>query len=175
MDKNISPDGEAEQGLPIALKLYFPLQQPIFGLAPIITMPHCGYLGCATFDSVDVFVFKSKCDLIMGSDTHNYDPLSRGNCQTGWLRTVVDERLLSQASGVHFINKFRSARPISKLPKLPRNLKLVIKTALFPKYYFFSLLQNFCLCTDEFMALNGNPWLAGWQWTRVRQFGAIEN
>ncbi|KAG8313243.1 hypothetical protein J6590_006803 [Homalodisca vitripennis] len=83
--------------------------------------------------------FKSKCNLIRGSDIHSYETRGRDNYRTGRHRTVVHERLPSQ-SGAQFVNK------------LPNFIKSAAMLKAFKTRLKSALLSEAFYNTDEFMA-----------------------
>ena len=98
---------------------------------------------------------KSKCNLIRGSDIHSYEARGRDDYRTGRHRTVVYERLPSQA-GVHFVNSLPNS--IKDAP-MPKAFKTRLKICLGIQAFYN---------TDEFMghnwetALITNNRLTGW-------------
>ncbi len=86
-------------------------------------------------------LFKSKCEGMRGIDIHSHETRGRENYRTGRHRTVVNERLLSQA-GVHLVNKLPNSIRSALMPKA---FKLRLKQ---------SLIANAFYSSDEFMAHN---------------------
>ncbi len=106
--------------------------RPAFKNLKLLTLP-CLYI----FETA--LFFKSKCNPIRGSDIHSYDTRGRDNYRSGRHRTVVFERLPSQA-GARFVNKLPNS---IKNAVMPKAFKSRLKTALISEAFY---------STDEFMA-----------------------
>ncbi len=103
-----------------------------FKTLKLLTLP-CLYIleTCTTF--------RLKCDLIRGSDIHTYETRGRENYRTGRHRTVVHERLPSQA-GVQLVNRLPNSINSALEPKA---YKTRLKTVLIAEAFY---------STDEYMA-----------------------
>ncbi|KAG8334583.1 hypothetical protein J6590_086965 [Homalodisca vitripennis] len=83
----------------------------------------------------------SKCVKTSGQDIHSYETRARGNYRIGQHRTVIYERLPSQA-GVHFINKL--PHRIKNAPT-PKAFKIRLKRFLATQAFYN---------VDEYLAKN---------------------
>ncbi|KAG8315464.1 hypothetical protein J6590_070187 [Homalodisca vitripennis] len=72
----------------------------------------------------------SKCALTRGQDIHMYETRGRANYRTGRNRTVVYERLPSQA-GVQFLNRLPNSIKHAPTPALKTRLKRFLVSQAF--------------------------------------------
>ncbi|KAG8308630.1 hypothetical protein J6590_105165 [Homalodisca vitripennis] len=90
----------------------------------LLTLP-CLYILETTFFCM------SKCALTRGRDIHMYETRGSANYRTGRHRTVVYERLPSQA-GVHFLNRLPNSIKDAPTPKaLKTRLKRLLVSQAF--------------------------------------------
>ncbi len=106
--------------------------KPAFKNLNLLTLPCLYILETCLF-------FIGKCDLVRGIDIHSHETRGKENYRTARHRTVVHERLPSQA-GVHFVNILPNS---IKNAIMPKAFKTRLKTILITEA-FYSI--------DEFMA-----------------------
>ncbi|KAG8306294.1 hypothetical protein J6590_050666 [Homalodisca vitripennis] len=99
--------------------------EEVFKQLQLLTLP-CLYILETTLFCV------SKCALTRGQDIHMYETRGRANYRTGRHRTVVYERLPSQA-GVHFLNRLPNS--IKHAPT-PKALKTRLKRFLVSQAFY---------------------------------------